>query len=1096
MGFNDILKSLFGNKADRDLKELLPIASKVNAEWEKIKGVSHDELRKISADLKAKIHAHVKVEEDEIASLKAKVENEKPSIEEREEIYNRIDKLEEQINTKLEDVLNEILPLAFAVMKDTARRFKENKEIVVKANDFDRDLAVTKDFVEIDGEDAVYFNSWVAGGNEVTWDMVHYDVQLIGGSVLHQGKIAEMATGEGKTLVATLPVFLNALTGRGVHVVTVNDYLAKRDSEWMGPLYMFHGLSVDCIDKTEPNSPERRKAYQADITFGTNNEFGFDYLRDNMAIHPEDLVQRKHHYAIVDEVDSVLIDDARTPLIISGPVPKGDIQMFDEYKPRVEKLVRMQRELVARIFTEAKALLASGDRKQEEQGAILLLRAYKGLPKYKPLIKFLSEQGNKATLVKTENVYMQENNRRMPEITDELYFVIDEKQNSIDLTDKGHDTITAAGEDPNFFILPDVGSELAEIDKMNLTEEEKLEKKDQMVQNYAAKSERVHTVNQLLKAYTLFELDVEYVVIDNKVKIVDEQTGRIMEGRRYSDGLHQAIEAKENVKVEAATQTFATITLQNYFRMYHKLAGMTGTAETEAGEFWDIYKLDVVVIPTNKPVIRKDANDYVYKTKREKYNAVIEEITRLVGEGRPVLVGTTSVEVSELLSRMLKLRGIKHNVLNAKLHQREADIVAEAGKSQVVTIATNMAGRGTDIKLSPEVRAAGGLAIIGTERHDSRRVDRQLRGRAGRQGDPGSSQFFVSLEDDLMRLFSSERIIRVMDRLGHEEGDVIQHSMITKSIERAQRKVEENNFGIRKRLLEYDDVMNSQREVIYKKRRHALLGERIGVDIANNMYDVCEALVEEHKEANDLEGFRMDVLKYFAVDFDIKEEDFQKTSANNLTERLYKEVRDTFSRKTETIAKQAFPVIKNVFEQRGEMFKNIVVPFTDGKRAYNVVANLEKTYKSEGEELIRAYEKSIMLAHIDDAWKEHLREMDDLKQSVQNATYEQKDPLLIYKFESFNLFKSMVDKINKNVVSTLMKGQIPFEAPEEVKQAEEKRTDLSKMRTGRSDAPAAQTNQAPRKTEPVKVGPKVGRNDPCPCGSGKKYKNCHGRGEE
>ena len=698
MGFNDILKRLFGNKADRDMKELLPIVSKVNAEWEKIKGVSHDELRQISADLKAKIHAHVKAEEDEIASLKAKVENEKPSIEEREEIYNRIDKLEEQINTKLEDVLNEILPLAFAVMKDTARRFKENKEIVVKANDFDRNLAVTKDFVEIDGEDAVYFNSWMAGGNEVTWDMVHYDVQLIGGSVLHQGKIAEMATGEGKTLVATLPVFLNALTGRGVHVVTVNDYLAKRDSEWMGPLYMFHGLSVDCIDKTEPNSPERRKAYQADITFGTNNEFGFDYLRDNMAIHPEDLVQRKHHYAIVDEVDSVLIDDARTPLIISGPVAKGDIQMFDEYKPRVEKLVRMQRELVARIFTEAKTLLASGDRKQEEQGAILLLRAYKGLPKYKPLIKFLSEQGNKATLVKTENIYMQENNRRMPEITDELYFVIDEKQNSIDLTDKGHDTITAAGEDPNFFILPDVGSELAEIDKMNLTEEEKLEKKDQMVQNYAAKSERVHTVNQLLKAYTLFELDVEYVVIDNKVKIVDEQTGRIMEGRRYSDGLHQAIEAKENVKVEAATQTFATITLQNYFRMYHKLAGMTGTAETEAGEFWDIYKLDVVVIPTNKPVIRKDANDYVYKTKREKYNAVIEEITRLVGEGRPVLVGTTSVEVSELLSRMLKLRGIKHNVLNAKLHQREADIVPEAGKTHVVTIATNLPGRGTDIK--------------------------------------------------------------------------------------------------------------------------------------------------------------------------------------------------------------------------------------------------------------------------------------------------------------------------------------------------------------------------------------------------------------
>ncbi|WP_065220019.1 MULTISPECIES: preprotein translocase subunit SecA [Butyricimonas] len=1095
MGFNDILKKLFGNKADRDMKELLPVVKKVNTEWEKIKGLSNDDLRKVSADLKAKIHAHVKSEEDEIAALKAKVENDKPSIEEREEIYNRIDKLEEQIDKKLEDVLNEILPVAFAVMKDTARRFTENKEIVVKATDFDRNLAVSKDFVEIDGDDAVYFNSWLAGGTEITWDMVHYDVQLIGGSVLHQGKIAEMATGEGKTLVATLPVFLNALTGRGVHVVTVNDYLAKRDSEWMGPLYMFHGLSVDCIDKTEPNSPERRQAYQADITFGTNNEFGFDYLRDNMAIHPEDLVQRKHNYAIVDEVDSVLIDDARTPLIISGPVPKGDIQMFDEYKPRVEKLVRMQRELVSRIFNEAKTLLASGDRKQEEQGAILLLRAFKGLPKYKPLIKFLSEQGNKATLVKTENIYMQENNRRMPEITDELYFVIDEKLNSIDLTDKGHDTITAAGEDPTFFILPDIGSELAEIDKSNLTDEEKVEKKDQLVQSYAAKSERVHTVNQLLKAYTLFELDVEYVVIDNKVKIVDEQTGRIMEGRRYSDGLHQAIEAKENVKVEAATQTFATITLQNYFRMYHKLAGMTGTAETEAGELWDIYKLDVVVIPTNKPIIRKDANDYVYKTKREKYNAVIEEITKLVEVGRPVLVGTTSVEVSELLSRMLKMRGIKHNVLNAKLHQREADIVAEAGKSQVVTIATNMAGRGTDIKLSPEVRAAGGLAIIGTERHESRRVDRQLRGRAGRQGDPGSSQFFVSLEDDLMRLFSSERIIRVMDRLGHEEGDVIQHSMITKSIERAQRKVEENNFGIRKRLLEYDDVMNSQREVIYKKRRHALLGERIGVDIANNMYDVCEALVEEHKENNEVEAFRLDVLKYLSVNFDIKEEEFQKMSASDLTEKLYKETRDTFSRKVEGIAKQAYPVIKNVFEQRGEMFKNIVVPFTDGKKMYNVVTNLEKAYRTEGEELVRAYEKSIMLAHIDDAWKEHLREMDDLKQSVQNATYEQKDPLLIYKFESFNLFKTMVDKINKSVVSTLMKGQIPFEAPEEVKQAEEKRTDLSKMRTGRSDSPAAQTNQGPRKVEPVKVGPKVGRNDPCPCGSGKKYKNCHGREE-
>ena len=1096
MGFNDILKSLFGNKSDRDMKELMPIVAKVNAEWEKLKSISADELRAVAEDMKKEVREYIGEEENEIAALKRKVEEERPAIEEREEIYDRIDKLEEQIDKKVEEVLTGLMPKAFAVMKETARRFKENTEIEVTATQFDRDLAVTHDFVEIEGDKAIYFNSWLAGGNEVTWDMVHYDVQLIGGAVLHQGKIAEMATGEGKTLVATLPVFLNALSGRGVHMVTVNDYLAKRDSEWMGPLYMFHGLSVDCIDKHQPNSPQRRQAYMADITFGTNNEFGFDYLRDNMAINPEDLVQRKHNFAIVDEVDSVLIDDARTPLIISGPVPKGDDQMFDEYKPRVERLVKMQQEFVMQTFKEAKELLASDDSKKRKEGGILLLRAHKGLPKYKPLIKFLSEEGNKAILIKTENEYMQENNRRMPEITDPLYFVIDEKLNSIDLTDKGHDTITAAGEDPKFFILPDIGSEIAEIERDTKDDKEKLAKKDELIQNYAMKSERVHTVNQLLKAYTLFEKDVEYVVLDNKVKIVDEQTGRIMEGRRYSDGLHQAIEAKENVKVEAATQTFATITLQNYFRMYHKLAGMTGTAETEAGEFWDIYKLDVVVIPTNRPVIRIDANDFVFKTKREKYNAVIDEIVRLVDLGRPVLVGTTSVEVSELLSRMLKLRGIKHNVLNAKLHQREAEIVAEAGKSKTVTIATNLAGRGTDIKLSPEVRAAGGLAIIGTERHESRRVDRQLRGRAGRQGDPGSSQFFVSLEDDLMRLFSSERIIRVMDRLGHEEGDVIQHSMITKSIERAQRKVEENNFGIRKRLLEYDDVMNSQREVIYKKRRHALLGERIGVDIANNMYDVCEALVDEHKEANDLVGFRMDVLKYLAVDFDIKEEDFQKTSANNLTERLYKEVRDTFSRKTETIAKQAFPVIKNVFEQRGEMFKNIVVPFTDGKRAYNVVANLEKTYKSEGEELIRAYEKSIMLAHIDDAWKEHLREMDDLKQSVQNATYEQKDPLLIYKFESFNIFKSMVDMINKYVVSTLMKGQIPFEAPEEVKQAEEKRTDLSKMRTGRSDAPAAQTNQAPRKTEPVKVGPKVGRNDPCPCGSGKKYKNCHGKGEE
>jgi preprotein translocase subunit SecA len=1073
----------------------LPIVARVNAEWEKVRELDNDGLRAVTVELKERVHSQIREEQEEIVALKARVENEKPTIEEREEIYNRVDKLEEQVDKKIEEVLDEILPLAFAVVKETARRFVENKEIVVTATPFDRDLAATKDFVEIDGDEAIYFNSWMAGGNEMTWDMVHYDVQLIGGAVLHQGKIAEMATGEGKTLVATLPVFLNALTGRGVHVVTVNDYLARRDSEWMGPLYMFHGLSVDCIDRSEPNSPARRKAYEADITFGTNNEFGFDYLRDNMAIHPEDLVQRKHNYAIVDEVDSVLIDDARTPLIISGPVPKGEDQMFDEYKPRVERLVRMQRDLVARVFNEAKALLASDDRKKHEEGGVLLLRAHKGLPKYKPLIKFLSEQGNKAILVKTENTYMQENNRRMPEITDPLYFVIDEKLHSIDLTDKGHDTITAGGEDPTFFVLPDIGSELADIDKMALSDKEKLEKKDELTQSYAIKSERIHTVSQLLKAYTLFELDVEYVVIDNKVKIVDEQTGRIMEGRRYSDGLHQAIEAKENVKVEAATQTFATITLQNYFRMYHKLSGMTGTAETEAGEFWNIYKLDVVVIPTNKPIVRKDANDYVYKTKREKYNAVIDEIVRLVEAKRPVLVGTTSVEVSELLSRMLKMRGIKHNVLNAKLHQREAEIVAEAGKSRVVTIATNMAGRGTDIKLSQEVREAGGLAIVGTERHDSRRVDRQLRGRAGRQGDPGSSQFFVSLEDDLMRLFSSGRIIGLMDRLGHQEGDVIQHSMITRSIERAQKKVEENNFGIRKRLLEYDDVMNSQREVIYKKRRHALLGERIGVDIANNMYDVCEALVEEHKEDEKADDFQLAVLKYLSVSHAITAEELNRRSTAELTEELYRTVRDTFTRKVESIAKQALPVIKNVFETRGEQYKNIVVPFTDGLRTYHVVTNLERAYHTDGEDLVRSYEKAIILAHIDDLWKEHLREMDDLKQSVQNAAIEQKDPLLIYKFESFNLFKVMVDKINKSVVSTLMKGQIPFAAPEEVRKAEERRTDMSRMRAGRAEGPGPQANREPRKTEPVRVGPKVGRNDPCPCGSGKKFKNCHGQGE-
>lgn len=1095
MALNDILKMLFGNKSDRDMKELLPVVAKVNAEWVKVKDLSNDELRAASDEMKKQVHEYIKEEEEEIAALKRKVEEEKPSIEEREEIYAHIDKLEEQIDKKVEEVLSDIMPRAFAVMKETARRFKENEEIEVTANQFDRDLAVEHDFVEIDGDKATYFNSWVAGGNEVTWDMVHYDVQLIGGAVLHQGKIAEMATGEGKTLVATLPVFLNALSGRGVHMVTVNDYLAKRDSEWMGPLYMFHGLSVDCIDRHQPNSQQRRKAYMADITFGTNNEFGFDYLRDNMANNPEDLVQRKHNYAIVDEVDSVLVDDARTPLIISGPVPKGDDQMFDEYKPRVERLVKMQRELVAKIFLDAKELLSSDDSKKRKEGGVLLLRAHKGLPKYKPLIKFLSEEGNKATLLKTENEYMQENSRRMPEITEPLYFVIDEKLNSIDLTDKGHDTITAAGEDPKFFILPDIGSEIADIEKTVSNEKDRLEKKDELLQSYAVKSERVHTVNQLLKAYTLFEKDIEYVVLDNKVKIVDEQTGRIMDGRRYSDGLHQAIEAKENVKVEAATQTWATITLQNYFRMYHKLAGMTGTAETEAGELWDIYKLDVVVIPTNRPIVRIDTNDFVYKTKREKYNAVIDEIVKLVDAGRPILVGTTSVEVSELLSRMLKLRGIKHNVLNAKLHQKEAEIVAEAGKSKTVTIATNMAGRGTDIKLSAEVKEAGGLAIIGTERHDSRRVDRQLRGRAGRQGDPGSSQFFVSLEDDLMRLFSSERIIRVMDRLGHEEGDVIQHSMITRSIERAQKKVEENNFGIRKRLLEYDDVMNSQRTVIYKQRRQALLGERIGVAVANNTYDVCESIINEYQPVNDLEGFRMEVLRVLSVDFEIDPEEFQKSKTDDLTERLYQYVREAYNRKVEHIAQQAFPVIKNVYENRGDVFKNIVVPFTDGIKMYNVVTNLEKAYKTNGEDLMRSFEKAIILSHIDDAWQEHLREMDELKQSVQNAAYEQKDPLLIYKFESYNLFKAMVEKINKGMVSTLMKGQIPLQEPEHVREAEQRRTDLSRMRESRSEQAAAPGRETQQHKEPVKVGPKVGRNELCPCGSGLKYKNCHGKNE-
>jgi preprotein translocase subunit SecA len=936
----------------------------------------------------------------------------------------------------------------------------------------------------------------MAGGNEITWDMVHYDVQLFGGVALHKGKIAEMATGEGKTVVATLPVFLNALVGRGVHIVTVNDYLSKRDSEWMGPMYEFHGLTVDCIDKHQPNSVERRKAYNSDVTFGTNNEFGFDYLRDNMAVNSEDLVQRRHHYAIVDEVDSVLIDDARTPLIISGPTAQADNQQFDELKPKVEKLVSAQKKLVTQILADAKKLISEN---KNEEGGLLLLRAYKGLPKNNALIKFLSEEGNKTLLLKTENFYMQNNSKDMPKVTEELFFVIDEKANSIELSEKGLDLISTSVEDASFFILPDVGSKIAELEKSNINEREKLRVKDELLQDYSVKSERVHTMTQLLKAWTLFERDDEYVVMDNKVKIVDEQTGRILEGRRYSDGLHQAIEAKENVKVEAATQTYATITLQNYFRMYHKLAGMTGTAETEAGELWNIYKLDVVVIPTNEPCIRHDREDIVYKTKREKYNAVIDEISLMNKQGRPVLVGTTSVEISELLSRMLKMKGLKHNVLNAKLHQREAEIVAEAGKTGTITIATNMAGRGTDIKLTPEVREAGGLAIVGTERHESRRVDRQLRGRAGRQGDPGSSQFFVSLEDELMRLFGSERIAGIMDKLGLKEGEMIQHSMITKSIERAQKKVEENNFGIRKRLLEYDDVMNSQREVIYKKRRHALLGERLSVDVANMMYDVTGSLVDTYHKDEDYEGFDFDLIRSFSMDSPVPQQEFLKSTSDEVADTVYKKVLETYKRKEETISKQAYPVLKDVYEKMSHVYENVVVPISDGIRVFQVITNLKATAESEGRELSRAYEKTVVLATIDEAWKEHLREMDELKQSVQNATYEQKDPLLIYKFESFELFRTMLDKVNKDVVSTLMKGHIPSQDPDQVKEAERRRqVDMSNFRASKSDFSQYSSSgggdpDRKQKTEPVRVEKKVGRNDPCPCGSGKKFKQCHGQ---
>ena len=1117
MDINKFLSKLFGNKSTRDMKLIQPWVEKVKAAYPAIQALDDDALRAKTKELQEKIQSSANDLKEKIAELKAKVEE--TPIEDREVIFNQIDKLEKEVLERYEVALNEALPDAFAIVKETARRFAENEEITVTANDFDRELAARHDFVRIEGDKAIYQNHWVAGGNDLKWNMVHYDVQLFGGVVLHQGKIAEMATGEGKTLVATLPVFLNALTGNGVHVVTVNDYLAKRDSEWMGPLYMFHGLSVDCIDKHQPNSEARRRAYQADITFGTNNEFGFDYLRDNMAMSPRDLVQRSHNYAIVDEVDSVLIDDARTPLIISGPVPKGDDQLFEQYQPLVERLYETQRKLATQYLATAKQLIASEDKKQQEEGFLALFRSHKALPKNRPLIKYLSEHGIKAGMLKTEEIYMENNNKRMPEAVEPLYFVVDEKLNSVDLTDKGNEWLAKTVNDPTLFVLPDITSEISmlEADKA-LTDDERLAKKDALLADYAVKSERVHTILQLLKAYTMFNKDEEYVVMDGQVKIVDEQTGRIMEGRRWSDGLHQAVEAKEHVKIEAATQTFATITLQNYFRMYHKLSGMTGTAVTEAGEFWNIYKLDVVEIPTNRPVVRKDLNDRVYKTKREKYAAVIEEIVKMRNEGRPVLVGTTSVDVSELLSRMLQLRHIPHNVLNAKLHQKEADIVAQAGQSTLgkvvvegadgkmheeerllgaVTIATNMAGRGTDIKLSEEVRKAGGLAIIGTERHESRRVDRQLRGRAGRQGDPGSSVFFVSLEDNLMRLFATERIAHIMDKLGFKEGEMIESPMINSSIERAQKKVEENNFGIRKRLLEYDDVMNKQRTVIYEKRRHALMGERIGMDITNMIWDRVVNIIEN----NDYDGCRDQFLEVMAMEVPFSEADFNAKRREDLFESSFQAAMVNFKRKIDRLSEVAMPVIKNVYENQAAMYENILVPITDGKLVYNIRCNLKEAYESECKVVVREFEKAILLHNIDDAWKENLRELDELKKSVQNASYEQKDPLLVFKLESVTLFDNMVNKINNTSVGTLMRGQIPVQTPEEVREAapepQHKQPKYTESHEDLSDggaAEAAQRDTRERRQEPIVKEKTPGRNDPCPCGSGKKFKNCHGKG--
>ncbi|SDG59891.1 preprotein translocase subunit SecA [Mucilaginibacter sp. P25] len=1100
----NFISKLFGSKSERDVKSIQPIVEKIKAEYAKLGSLSNDELRAKTIYFKETIAEGLSGIDSEIQAIKDRTENELDmDVAEKVELYTQLDKLEKDRNKELEDILMNILPEAFAVVKETASRLAANSSLEVTATEFDRTLAARKPNVTIKGDKAFHSSTWIAAGNEVTWNMVHYDVQLIGGTVLHQGKISEMATGEGKTLVATLPAYLNALAGQGVHIVTVNDYLARRDSEWMGPLYEFHGLSVDCIDKHEPNSEQRRAAYLADITFGTNNEFGFDYLRDNMTRSPEELVQRKLHYAMVDEVDSVLIDDARTPLIISGPIPRGDEHEFYELKPRIERLVNAQKNYVNGVLNEAKKAINDGNT-DVDGGGLALLRAFRGLPKSKALIKFLSEGGNRTILQKVENHYMQDQGKEMPKVDSELFFVIDEKNNQVELSEKGIELITASGEDPHFFVMPDVGTEIAEIEKSALSTEEKIARKDELMRDFSIKSERIHSVNQLLKAYTLFEKDTEYILDEGKVKIVDEQTGRVLDGRRYSDGLHQAIEAKENVKVEDATQTFATITLQNYFRMYHKLCGMTGTAVTEAGEFWEIYKLDVVEIPTNTPITRDDKQDLVYRTVREKYNAVAEEIVSLTQAGRPVLVGTTSVEISELLSRMLKLRGIKHNVLNAKMHQKEADIVAEAGKAGTVTIATNMAGRGTDIKLGPGVKEAGGLAIVGTERHESRRVDRQLRGRSGRQGDPGSSQFFVSLEDNLMRLFGSERISSLMVRMGIEEGEVIQHSMISKSIERAQKKVEENNFGIRKRLLEYDDVMNSQRTVIYTKRKNALFGERLDVDLSNTIFDVVEDIVTEYKESANYEGFTLEVIRLFSVDIELSADEFTAKTIPALTDLTFQTVMDFYKRKQEAVAQQAYPVIKDVYETRGQYVENIVVPFSDGIHGIQVAVPLKKAVENHGHEVFKSFEKNVTLYLIDDAWKEHLREMDELKQSVQNAVYEQKDPLLVYKFEAFELFRGMLANVNKEIVSFLFRGGIPVQQQaEEVREARpEPKLDLRKMKTTKAEV-VSESNGVPmddfpqeqQKITPVRVENKIGRNDPCPCGSGKKYKNCHGVGQ-